>query len=106
MTADIESRDWDALADWAEAGGPWKTPAAVELHGEDAARAGRELLRRIGRPPLGGMAEGPSRRVQARLPASVTRDFDAYLEERGVTASQAIRDAVDTLLAQHKKNAA
>ena len=85
--------DVDALAEWAESDEATQTPQTSPVfHGKDAARASRAFLGR-GRPALGSdraTGQGRSPRRQVRL--------DAYAAQTVTSASQIIRDALDTYL--------
>lgn len=93
--------DVDALAEWAESDEATQTPQTSPVfRGKDAARASRAFLGR-GRPTLGAdhaTGEGRSPRRQVRLDARTNARLDAYAAQTVTSASQIIRDALDTYL--------
>ncbi|MDR6971030.1 hypothetical protein [Leifsonia shinshuensis] len=107
--------DYEALI--AELTDPDKplTPTGKALYGEEAARAGREMLLREygseealepalkpGRPGLGSAGDGPSPTVRARVSR---HDFDelAKLKARtGRTEADLLREGVHLLLERYK----
>ncbi|MFT0846608.1 CopG family transcriptional regulator [Actinomycetaceae bacterium L2_0104] len=75
-------------------------PAGRTLTGDEARAAGREVLERFaGRPNVGhthAQGKGSSPRRQVRLPEALNSQLDTYAAETGQTASQVIRDALES----------
>ncbi|KAA0976423.1 hypothetical protein FQ154_11185 [Paeniglutamicibacter gangotriensis] len=94
-----------------------ETPVKIvgePLHGEAAASAGRELLRkygsdnaisqaiRLGRPRVGDAKRGPSPTVRGRI---AEEDFAALVQleaQSGKSQSALVREAIQLLLERHR----
>lgn len=89
--------DYDALAKWAEEEKniTAAAPASI-IAGKAAAEAGKMLL--AGKPSLGhttAQGYGRSPRRQVRLPHELNTKLDNYAKQHDITASQAIRTALE-----------
>ena len=102
---DNNTTDYDALADWAEREMNLPKNSTTAKRGADAARAGRELLERVGaggRPSLGSDDEtGESPRRQVRLPRNLSQRLDSLAKEQHRTPSDVMREAVERYVQAH-----
>jgi hypothetical protein len=73
---------------------------ADELSGRERSNAN---LQPGGKSLSGGGKHSPV--LQARVPADVRARFDAIAEQRGVTPSRLLREAIDQLIAREEKPA-
>ena len=101
--SDINGVDWDAMADWAESDDVFVRPATARTRtGKEAQAVGQEILERFaGRPNVGhtrAQGSGNSPRRQVRLPEDINTQLDRYAAQTGKTASQVIRDALESYL--------
>lgn len=94
--SNIDQKRYHKLAEWAESDDRDIHPDRA-LHGQRAAEASRELLRRAGgRPSIDPApdAGGPAPRRQVRLPRSVSARVDEIASEQGRSPSDVMRDAI------------
>jgi hypothetical protein len=94
--SNIDQKRYHKLAEWAESDDRDIHPDRA-LHGQRAAEASRELLRRAGgRPSIDRApdADGPAPRRQVRLPRSVNARVDEIAREQGRSPSDVMRDAI------------
>ncbi|WP_178946364.1 ribbon-helix-helix protein, CopG family [Kocuria sp. TGY1127_2] len=114
-----EKQDWDQLAQDAETGAMTPDPNTPSLHGDDAAEAGRAILREVygtddldaisdadlrrGRPSLSAQktrAAGESPMLRVRVPAQVDEAISSLSQAQGRTKSELIRDWIEEGLRQ------
>lgn len=102
MDRDLSQDELDELTAWAESDEPTKSGVTTAI-GEEAARQGRELLRRAG-VSVDDVShshkddKGSRRRV--RLPGDLDSALERYVREEHTSAGRVIRAAVAEFLAR------